>query len=144
MDNKIFILHENETPEQLMIYLNKFDTKVSKNLLLTEKERLAFLKRIVNKEAQTIVSKVEESFEAYAQPDDIEKIHNHWVRSEILAEYDTDDKVRTCFVATESVAYKKNRVQHIINESIYHLKVKNFWYEQLGLSSFVQVKRTTK
>ena len=95
-----------------------------------------------NCDSNPVTNKFEESYKAYAQPDDIEKIHNHRVCSEVLAEYDTNDKVRTYFAATGSVAYKKSRVKHIIDESIYHLKVKIFGHERLRLSRFVQSKQT--
>ena len=58
MDNKLFIRQGNKTPEQLMIYLKNYNGKINKNVSLTALEKLPFLKRIVNKEAQIIISKV--------------------------------------------------------------------------------------
>ena len=39
-------------------------------------EKLAILRRLVDMEAQTIVSKVEDEFEDYANPEDIDSVRN--------------------------------------------------------------------
>ena len=57
--SKMKILSGTETPEQLMMYLKNFEDKIYKNIKLTAPEKFAILKRIVDKEAQTIVSEVE-------------------------------------------------------------------------------------
>ena len=51
----MLILHGNESPEQLMIYLKSYEARITMNMLLTPLEKLAFLKRIVNKEELTIL-----------------------------------------------------------------------------------------
>ena len=54
---KMFILNGNETPEQLMIYLKSYDARITMNPLLTPLEKLSYLKRIVDKEALTILKR---------------------------------------------------------------------------------------
>ena len=79
MDNKMFILQGNETPEQLMIYLKNYDDKIYNSVSLTPLKKLAFLKRIVDKDAQTIVSNVEANFEGYTEVEDVDGIHHHHI-----------------------------------------------------------------
>ena len=76
----MFILQGNETPEQLMIYLKNYNDKIYSNVPLTPLEKLAFLKRIIDKEAQTIVSNVEANFKGYTEVEDIDEIHHHQIR----------------------------------------------------------------
>ena len=64
------------------------------------------------------------------------------VRRYVQAEFNTDDKIRSYFAVNGSAAYKKRQIEHIIQGSIYHLKVKIFGNKRLGLSSFIQLKRT--
>ena len=136
------ILSGTETPEQLMMYLKNFEDKIYKNIKLTAPEKFAILKRIVDKEAQTIVSEVESDYDKYAEPEDVEQIKSHKIQDDIATKYTTEAQVRTYFAATGAAADKKTRIEHIIQESIYHLKVKIFGNERLGLSSFIQLKRT--
>ena len=114
MDNKMFILQGNETPEQLMIYLKNYDEQIYNNVSLAPLEKLAFLKRIIDKEAQTIVSNVEANFKDYTEVEDVDEIHHHQIREEIRAEFDTDDKIRSYFSSTGSAVYKKRQIEHII------------------------------
>ena len=66
------VLVGDETPEHLMIYLKNFEDKILKNTVLTAPEKFAILKRIVDKEVQTIVSDVEDNFGGYSEPEDID------------------------------------------------------------------------
>ena len=109
----MFILLGNDTPELFMIYLKNYDDKIHKNLSLIALEKLADLKQIVDKEAQTILSKVEASFEVYSEPDDIEKIHNHRIRNDIITQYNTGDKISIYFAGTGNTVYKKRRIKHM-------------------------------
>ena len=101
----MFILNGNETPEQLMIYLKSYEARITMNMLLTPLEKFAFLKRIVDKEALTILKKVENSFEVYAVLADVDKIHNHQVRAAIRTEFDTDERLIAYFTVTENTMY---------------------------------------
>ena len=47
--------------------------------ILTALEKLAFLKRIIDKEAQTIVRNVEVNFTGYSEVEDIDEIHHHCI-----------------------------------------------------------------
>ena len=105
-----------------MIYLKNYDDKIYNIMSLTPLKKLAFLKSINDKEAQTIVSNVEANFEGYTEVEEIEEIHYHRIREEIRVEYDTDDKTRSYFVATALAPYKKRQIEHIIQDIIYHLK----------------------
>ena len=42
LDNKIFVLQSNETPEQLMLWIKNYDDKINKNVALTLAARLEF------------------------------------------------------------------------------------------------------
>ena len=50
------VLSGNETPEQLIMYQKNYEDKMYKNTVLSAPEKLAVLKRIVDKEAQIIVT----------------------------------------------------------------------------------------
>ena len=60
-----------------MLWLKKYDNKVNKNQLLLPAEKLAIPKQIVNKDSQTIVSEVEQTFEQYIELDCVDMISNH-------------------------------------------------------------------
>ena len=77
LDNKMFILQGDETSKQFMLWLKNYDNKINKNILISSVENLAFLKPIVDKEAQKIMSKVERNFELYTKLECIDIIHNH-------------------------------------------------------------------
>ena len=102
----MFILNGNETPE-LMIYLKNYEARITMNMLLTPLEKLAFLKQIVDKEALTILKKVGDSFNAYAVPTDVDKIHNHQVRAAIRTEFDIDVTLIGYLIATGNATAKK-------------------------------------
>ena len=120
-----------------MLWLKYYNDKVNKNTLLSSIEKLAFLKRIVDKEVQTIVSQVERNFELYTEEKYVDMIHDHRIRLDTRAECDTNDKIRSYFAANRSAAYKKEQLDHIIAESIYHLMVNIFGNERFGLSTFI-------
>ena len=84
LDNKMYVLQGDETPEQLMLWIKNYNDKI--NVTLTPAARLTFLRRIVDKEAQTIVSNVEAAFESYSDAEDINKIEDQRIRAEIRAE----------------------------------------------------------
>ena len=73
LKSKMHILNEDEVPEQFMIWQKDFEDKILKNTTLTTPEKLAILQRLVDMEAQTIVSKVIDKFKDYAKPTDIEE-----------------------------------------------------------------------
>ena len=70
----MYVLQGDETPEQLMLWIKNYNDKI--NVTLTPAARLTFLRRIVDKEAQTIVSNVEAAFESYSDAEDINKIED--------------------------------------------------------------------
>ena len=142
LKSKMKVLSGNKTPEQLMMYLKNFEDKIYKNALLTSPEKFTILKQIVDKEAQTIVSEVESDYGKYVDPEDVNEIKDCKVQVNIRATYTTDNQIRVYFAASGLAAAKKKRIEHIIQESIYHLKVNIFGNEHLGLSSFIQLKRT--
>ena len=121
-----------------MMYLKNYEDKIYKNAVLTAPEKFAILKRIVDKEAQTIVSEVESDYGKYVEPEDVEEIKDHKIQDNIADTYTTDNQIRVYFAASGSAAAKKKRIEHIIQKSIYHLKVKIFGNESLGLLSFIQ------
>ena len=88
------------------------------------------------------MSEVEDNFGGYSEPEDINEIKDHKVQENIRSSHFTDNQIRVYFAATGSAVAKKKRIEHIIKESIYHLKVKIFGNERLGHSSFIQLKWT--
>ena len=68
----MYLLQGDETPEQLMLWIKNFNDKIDNNASsLSPAARLTFLRRIVYKEAQTIVSNVETAFESYSDAENI-------------------------------------------------------------------------
>ena len=57
---KMHILNEDKVPEQLMIWLKDFKDKILNSTALTVPAKIVILQRLVDMEAQTIVSKVED------------------------------------------------------------------------------------
>ena len=101
------------------------------------------LRRLVDEEAQTILSKVEKDYkEVYSKPDDVELLTDYKIREEILTKYTTDAEVRTYFGDGGAAAVKVVRVEHIIRKAIHRLKIQIFGNEKYGLQSFIQLKRT--
>jgi hypothetical protein len=141
IDSKMYILQGDETPEQLMLWIKNYNDKI--NVSLAPAARLTFLRRIVDKEAQTIVSNVETAFESYEDAEDIDKIEDQKIRDEIRTDCPDDATIEAYFTAG-TAAQKKKKITHIIEECMYHLKLKIFGNEALGRSSFIQLKRTIR
>ena len=124
-----------------MLWLKHDYDKINKNPLLDSTEKWAILKQIIDKEAQTILSKGEGKFELYVELECIDMISDHTVKIKIYSLYNTDDKIRLYFRDEDLMLYKVDHLDDIIRELIYHLKVKFFGNEHLWQSSFVQVKK---
>lgn len=90
-------------------------------------EKLDILKHIVDKEAQTIVSKVKSDYNEYKEKDNINKIR---------------DKISMYFKNTDIYVYKDEHLYNIISKCLYHLKVKIFGEDQFGLSSYIKLKQS--
>ena len=73
-----------------MIYLKNYKNEIIKNTVLTTPEKLAIRRKIVNMEAQVIVSGVEAKFKGYSEADDVDKIKNHKIHKDTPAIYTTD------------------------------------------------------
>ena len=105
----------DEVPKQLMIWLKDLEDKILKNDVLRAPGKLAILRRLVNFEAQTILSTVENDYKnVYLEPDDVELLTDYKIREEILTKYTTDAAVRVYFVDGGAAAVKVVRVEHII------------------------------
>jgi len=140
---KMRVLEGDEAPEQFMFWLKDYEDKILANEVLRAPAKLAMLRRLVDGEAQTILSKVEKDYkEVYSEPDDVELLSDYKIREEILDEYTTDNEVRIYFGDGGTAAVKVMRVQHIIREAIHRLKIQIFGNEKYGLQSFIQLKRT--
>ena len=142
LDNKMYVLQGDETPEQLVLWIKNYNDKIDSNVSLTPAARLTFLRRIVDKEAQTINSNVEAALESYTDVEDVESIEDQRIRLELSIECPTDHAIENYFSSAATAAQKKMKITHIIQECIYHLKLKIFGNERLGRSSFIQLKRT--
>ena len=98
-------------------YLNSlwFEDKVLKNIVLSAPGKLAILRRLVDFEAQTIPSTVENDYKnVYSKPDDVELLTDYRIRKEILTKYTTDNKVRVYFGDGGTAAVKIVRIKYII------------------------------
>ena len=70
---KMRVLEGDEAPEQFMVWLKDYEDKIFANEVLRAPAKLAMLRRLVDEEAQTILSKVEKDYkEVYSEPDDVE------------------------------------------------------------------------
>ena len=88
------------------------------------------------------MSKAEEDFLCYAEPEDVLELQDYKIREDILAKCTTDAQVRTYFAASGAAAMKKHRTDQIVQEAMHRPKIKIFGNERLGLQSYVQLKRT--
>ena len=100
------VLSGNKTPEQLMMFLKNYEDKIYKNAVLSALEKLAILERIVDKEAQTIVSEVESDYGKYVDPEDVDEIKDHKIQVDIRDTYTTDNQIRVYFNASVLAAAK--------------------------------------
>ena len=72
LKSKMKVLDGDEVLEQLMIWCKDLEDKVLKNEVLTEPGKLAILQLLVDFEAQTILSTVENDYtNIYSEPEDI-------------------------------------------------------------------------
>ena len=138
----MYVLQGNETTEQQMLWIKNYNDKIDNIVLLTPAARLTFFRRTVDKEAQTIVSNVEAAFESYSDADDATQIEDQRIRAEINIECPTEHAIEVDFDYAASTARKKTKITHIIEDCMYHLKLKIFVNERLGRTSFIQLKRT--
>ena len=98
LKSKMRVLEGDETPEQFMIWLKDYEDKIIKNVTLSAPAKLAILRRLVDFEAQTILSTVENDYKnIYVEPEAVNLLTNCKVREEILRKYTTDDQVRIYF-----------------------------------------------
>ena len=126
-----------------MIWLKNFEDKILNNEVLKAPAKLAIMRRLVDEEAQTILSKVENDYkQLYAKPEDIDLLFDYKLREEICTKYTTDAEVRVYFGDAGPAAVKIVRVEHIIREALHRLKIQIFGNEKFGLQSFIQLKRT--
>ena len=79
-----------------MIWLKDYEDKIIKNVTLSAPAKLAILRRLVDFEAQTILSTVENDYKnIYVEPEAVPLLMDYKVQEEILTKYTTDDQVRT-------------------------------------------------
>ena len=123
LKSKMHLLIVDEVPEQLRIWLKDLEDKILRNTTLSSPAKLAILRRLVNMEAQTIVSKTEEDFLRYAEPEDVEELKDYKIQENILATCTTDAQVRTYSAVTGNAAMRKLRIDHIMQEAIHRLKI---------------------
>ena len=122
LKSKMKLLDEDEVPEQFMIWLKDLEDKVLKNEVLKAPGRLVILRRLVNFEAQTILSNVENDYKnIYKEPEDVTLLTDYRIRDEILAKYTTDQEVKIYFGDGGAADVKKLRVEHIIKEAIHRI-----------------------
>ena len=72
LKSKMKVLNGDEVPKQLMIWCKDLEDKVLKNEVLKAPGKLAILRRLVDFEAQTILSNVENNYNnIYKEPEDV-------------------------------------------------------------------------
>ena len=108
LKSKMKVLEGDEVPEQLMIWIKDLEDKVLKNEVLKAPGKLDILRRLVDFEAQTILSIVENDYKnVYAESEDITRLTNYHIREKFLRKYTTDDEVRVYFRALGSADVKR-------------------------------------
>ena len=98
----MYVLLSDETTEQLILWIKNYNDKTDNIVLLTPAARLTFLRRIVDKETQTIVSNVEA--ESYSDADDATLIEDQCIRAEINVECPTEHAIEVDFGHSASAA----------------------------------------
>ena len=88
LKSKIRVLEGDEVPEQFMIWLKDLEDKVIKNIVLSAAGKQAILRRLVDFEAQTILSTVENDYKnVYTEPEDVPLLADYKVQEKILTKY---------------------------------------------------------
>jgi hypothetical protein len=141
IDSEMVILKGTETAEQFMLWLKDYEDKILHNKKTTLLDRLNVLKRIVSKEAQVTVMNAVSLFEKATNVNDIDSFKNPDVK-ENIKEYTHEDIIM--YFDENEPAYTNNRLEDTIDESIYHLKIKIFGADRLGLSSYIQLRRCAR
>ena len=96
LKSKMNVLEGDETPEQLMIWFKDYNDKIMLNISLSAPAKLAFLRRLVSFEAQTILNTVESDYKnLYVEPEDVSLSCDYKIQGEITTKYTTDDQVKT-------------------------------------------------
>ena len=144
IDSEMVILKGTETPEQFMFWLKDYEDKILHNTRTTNVDRVNVLKRIVQKEAQVTVMNAVSLFDRATDKNDIDSFKNPKVREAIKAKTSSQDGEIVRYFDDDDTAYNNNRLQDTINECIYHLKIKYFGADRLGLSSYIQLRRVTR
>jgi hypothetical protein len=144
IDSEMVILKGNETPEQFMLWLKDYEDKILHNTKTTNVDRINVLKRIVSKEAQITVMNAVFLFEKAKDKKDIDSFKNPKVKQSIRTKTSSQDGEIVKYFDDNDSAYNNNRLEDTINECIYHLKIKIFGADRLGLSSFIQLKRVAR
>jgi hypothetical protein len=144
IDSEMVILQGTETAEQFMLWLKDYEDKIFHNTKTTMLDRLNVLKRIVSKEAQITVMNAVSLFEKAKDKDDFDSFKNPDVKISILAKTSSQDGEIVKYFDDDDNAYNTNRLEDTINESIYHLKIKIFGADRLGLSSYIQLRRCAR
>ena len=80
-----------------MIYLKNYKDKIYKSVVLTAPEKLAIPKQIIDKEAQIIISNMEDNFKVYSEVEDIDELKCHKICQDICVMNTTDDQIKTYF-----------------------------------------------
>jgi hypothetical protein len=141
IDSEMVILNGTETPEQFMFWLKDYEDKILHNTRTTSVDGINVLKRIVSKEAQVTVMNAVSLFEKANNVNDIDSLKNLKVRQGIRT-YSAGEIVR--YFDNDDTAYTNKRLEDTINECIYHLKIKIFGADRMGLSSYIQLRRITR
>ena len=112
---KMHVLEGDEAPELFMDWLSDYEDKIFTNEVLKAPAKLSMMRRLVDGEAQTILSKVEKDYrETYSLPDNVDLLTNYKIREDILTKYTADAELRTYFGDGGNAAMKVVKVEHII------------------------------
>ena len=121
-----------------MVWLKDLEDKVLKNKILKAPGKLAIIRCLVEFEAQTILSTVENDYKnTYKEPEDVNLLIDYQVKAEILVKHTSDVQVRIYLGIGGAVDMKKVRVEHIMQEVMHCLKIKIFGNKRLGLQSYI-------
>jgi hypothetical protein len=142
IDSEMVILKGTESPEQFMLWLKDYDDKILHNDKTTVQDQVNILKRIVSKEAQVTVMNAVNLFDKAKDRNDIDSFKYHEVRTRI-SKIGNNTEVKKYFDEDDKT-YENKRLIDTINECVYHLKIKIFGADKLGLNSYIQLRRTVR
>ena len=136
VSNKMKVLNGTETPEMLIMWEINFESKVQRDTTITTDQKLTIFSRLVVDEAQTAVNTAISLFDKAIILINIDSFLNPETKLSITSICNSD-KEKLQYL--DSTAHKEARFNHVMDEFVYHLRLKIFGHDDLGKSSYIQL-----